>query len=34
MVVQGVAMVLACATVLINLIADIVTVAADPRVKL
>ncbi|CAM5578561.1 peptide/nickel transport system permease protein [Aquamicrobium terrae] len=34
MVVQGVAMFLACATVLINLIADIVTVAADPRVKL
>ena len=34
MVVQGVAMVLACATVLINLVADIVTVAADPRVKL
>ncbi|HEY6631376.1 MAG TPA: ABC transporter permease [Rhizobiaceae bacterium] len=34
MVVQGVAMMLACATVLINLIADIVTVAADPRVKL
>ena len=31
---QGVEMVLACATVLINLIADIVTVAADPRVKL
>lgn len=34
MVVQGVAMMLACATVLINLIADIVTVAADPRVTL
>ncbi len=34
MVVQGVAMMLACATVLINLIADILTVAADPRVKL
>ncbi len=34
MVVQGVAMILACATVLINLIADILTVAADPRVKL
>lgn len=34
MVVQGVAMILACATVLINLVADIVTVAADPRVKL
>ncbi len=34
MVVQGVAMVLACGTVLINLLADIVTVAVDPRVKL
>ncbi|TCU15941.1 ABC transporter permease [Rhizobium sullae] len=34
MVVQGVAMVFACATVLVNFIADIVTVAADPRVKL
>ncbi|WP_440658724.1 ABC transporter permease [Ensifer adhaerens] len=34
MVVQGVAMLLACTTVLINLMADIVTVAADPRVKL
>ncbi|MHA6688672.1 ABC transporter permease [Mesorhizobium sp. A556] len=34
MVVQGVAMVLACATVLINLLADIVTVAVDPRVEL
>lgn len=34
MVVQGVAMVFACATVLINFLADIVTVAADPRVKL
>ncbi|NYT34099.1 ABC transporter permease [Rhizobium sp. WYCCWR 11128] len=34
MVVQGVAMVFACATVLINFIADIVTVAIDPRVKL
>lgn len=34
MVVQGVAMVLAVATVLINLLADIATVAADPRVKL
>jgi peptide/nickel transport system permease protein len=34
MVVQGVAMMLACATFLINLIADVVTVAADPRVKL
>ncbi|NNU51102.1 ABC transporter permease [Rhizobium sp. WYCCWR 11279] len=34
MVVQGVAMVFACATVLINFIADTVTVAADPRVKL
>lgn len=34
MVVQGVAMVFACATVLVNFIADIVTVAIDPRVKL
>ncbi|MBY3218395.1 ABC transporter permease [Rhizobium laguerreae] len=34
MVVQGVAMVFACATVLINFVADIVTVAVDPRVKL
>ncbi|MGO8248349.1 ABC transporter permease [Rhizobium johnstonii] len=34
MVVQGVAMVFACDTVLINFIADIVTVAVDPRVKL
>ncbi|WP_064696780.1 ABC transporter permease [Rhizobium aegyptiacum] len=34
MVVQGVAMVFACATVLINFIADLVTVAVDPRVKL
>ncbi|MBB3660383.1 peptide/nickel transport system permease protein [Rhizobium sp. BK650] len=34
MVVQGVAMTFACATVLVNLIADIVTVAVDPRVKL
>ncbi|PDT34416.1 ABC transporter permease [Rhizobium sp. M10] len=34
MVVQGVAMVFACATVLINFIADVVTVAVDPRVTL
>ena len=34
MVVQGIAMVFACATVLVNFIADILTVAADPRVKL
>jgi peptide/nickel transport system permease protein len=34
MVVQGVAMVFACATVLVNFIADIVTVTVDPRVKL
>lgn len=34
MVVQGLAMVFACATVLVNFLADIVTVAADPRVKL
>lgn len=34
MVVQGVALTFACATVLINFIADIVTVALDPRVEL
>ncbi|WP_413712424.1 ABC transporter permease [Rhizobium sp. Rhizsp82] len=34
MVVQGVAMTFACATVLVNFLADIVTVAVDPRVKL
>lgn len=34
MVVQGVAMIFACATVLVNFLADILTVAADPRVKL
>lgn len=34
MVVQGVAMVFACATVFINFIADIATVAVDPRVRL
>ncbi len=34
MVVQGVAMVFACATVLVNFLADIITVAIDPRVKL
>lgn len=34
MVVQGVAMAFACATVLINFLADILTAAADPRVKL
>ncbi|APO79266.1 oligopeptide ABC transporter permease protein (plasmid) [Rhizobium etli 8C-3] len=34
MVVQGVAMVFACATVLVNFAADIVTVAIDPRVRL
>jgi peptide/nickel transport system permease protein len=34
MVVQGVAMVLACATVLVNFVADVVTVALDPRVKM
>lgn len=33
MVVQAVAMVFACATVLVNFLADIVTVAIDPRVK-
>jgi peptide/nickel transport system permease protein len=34
MVVQGVAMVFACATVLVNFIADILTVTVDPRVKI
>jgi peptide/nickel transport system permease protein len=34
MVVQGVAMVFAVATVLVNFAADILTVAVDPRVKL
>ena len=34
MVVQGVAMVLACATVVVNFVADVVTVALDPRVKM
>ncbi|RWC36291.1 MAG: ABC transporter permease [Mesorhizobium sp.] len=34
MVVQGVAMVFACATVLVNFAADIVTVTVDPRVTL
>jgi len=34
MVVQGVAMVFACATVLINFIADVITVTLDPRIKL
>ena len=34
MVVQGVAMVLACATVAVNFIADVITTAIDPRVKL
>jgi peptide/nickel transport system permease protein len=34
MVVQGVAMTFAVATVLVNFAADIVTVALDPRVKL
>lgn len=34
MVVQGVAMTFACATVLVNFIADILTVTADPRVKI
>ena len=34
MVVQGVAMVLACATVVVNFLADLVTVALDPRVKM
>ena len=34
MVVQGVTMVFACATVLVNFLADIITVTIDPRVKL
>jgi peptide/nickel transport system permease protein len=34
MVVQGVAMAFACATVFINFLADILTAAADPRVKI
>lgn len=34
MVVQGVAMTFACATVLVNFIADILTVTVDPRVKI
>ncbi|TDH34939.1 ABC transporter permease [Pseudohoeflea suaedae] len=34
MVVQGVAMVFACATVLINFMADVITVTLDPRIKL
>jgi peptide/nickel transport system permease protein len=34
MVVQGVAMVLACATVVVNFLADVATVAIDPRVKI
>jgi peptide/nickel transport system permease protein len=34
MVVQGVALTFACATVLVNFLADIVTVALDPRVEM
>ncbi len=34
MVVQGVAMIFAVATVLVNFAADILTVAIDPRVKM
>ncbi len=34
MVVQSVAMVFACATVLVNFLADVLTVVIDPRVKL
>ena len=34
MVVQGVALAFACATVLINFAADIITVALDPRVEM
>jgi peptide/nickel transport system permease protein len=33
MVVQGVVLVFALATVTVNLLADLVTVALDPRVK-
>ncbi len=34
MVVQSVALVFACATVVVNFLADILTVAIDPRVEL
>jgi peptide/nickel transport system permease protein len=34
MVVQGVAMMFAVATVIVNLVADVLTVAVDPRVTL
>jgi peptide/nickel transport system permease protein len=34
MIVQAVAMVFACATVCVNFLADILTVAVDPRIKL
>jgi peptide/nickel transport system permease protein len=34
MVVQGVVLVFALATVLVNLLADLATVSLDPRVKL
>jgi peptide/nickel transport system permease protein len=34
MVVQGVALTFACATVLVNFLADIITVALDPRVEI
>jgi peptide/nickel transport system permease protein len=34
MVVQGVTLVFACSTVVLNFLADLLTVAADPRVKL
>ena len=34
MVVQAVALVFACATVMVNFLADILTVATDPRVEL
>ena len=34
MVVQGVTMTFACATVLVNFLADLLTVAIDPRVKM
>jgi peptide/nickel transport system permease protein len=34
MVVQGVVLVFSLATVLVNLLADLITVTLDPRVKL
>ena len=34
MVVQAIALAFACATVLVNFMVDIVTVALDPRIEL